>query len=171
MQKKLMIQKMERGFTLIELMIVVAIIGILAAIAIPAYQDYTMRAQITEAFNLVNGSKQAWLDNLQGADCPNNKDAPTAGAPNPLPVYTDYNGKYVASILFGGKLKVATDGSMTGCTADVTFNATAPGPLVASKVIRFNVIATGTTMRFDCKTSTSDKTTTVVDKLLPKTCS
>ncbi len=50
-------KKLQQGFTLIELMIVVAIIGILAAIAIPAYQDYTIRAQVTEGMNLASAVK------------------------------------------------------------------------------------------------------------------
>lgn len=52
----------QKGFTLIELMIVVAIIGILAAIAIPAYQDYTIRAQVTEGATLAGGVKAAMAD-------------------------------------------------------------------------------------------------------------
>jgi type IV pilus assembly protein PilA len=58
-------RKHQKGFTLIELMIVVAIIGILAAIAIPAYQDYTIRAQVSEAMSLTSGTRTAVSEFLQ----------------------------------------------------------------------------------------------------------
>jgi len=60
------IQAAQKGFTLIELMIVVAIIGILAAVALPAYQDYTIRARVTEGLNLGSGMKPTVAENIAG---------------------------------------------------------------------------------------------------------
>jgi len=56
-------RSLQKGFTLIELMIVVAIIGILAAVALPAYQDYTVRARVTEGLALASGAKTAVAEN------------------------------------------------------------------------------------------------------------
>jgi type IV pilus assembly protein PilA len=63
-----MSKKVQQGFTLIELMIVVAIIGILAAIAIPAYQDYTIRAKVTEGIGLADAAKTAVSEAYQSGD-------------------------------------------------------------------------------------------------------
>jgi type IV pilus assembly protein PilA len=86
--------KLQKGFTLIELMIVVAIIGILAAIAIPAYQDYTIRAQVSEGMNLAAAAKAAVAETFL-----NRGVAPaTRTAAGMSPTLTDTNGKYVASV-------------------------------------------------------------------------
>lgn len=57
------LQKLQKGFTLIELMITVAIVGILAAVALPAYQNYTIRAQVSEGFTLSGGVQTAVAEN------------------------------------------------------------------------------------------------------------
>ncbi|MCP4001838.1 MAG: prepilin-type N-terminal cleavage/methylation domain-containing protein [Gammaproteobacteria bacterium] len=85
---------LQKGFTLIELMIVVAIIGILAAIAIPAYQDYTIRAQVSEGLTLAAAAKAAVAESyLSTGAAPSNR--AQAGMSNNA---TDTYGKYVSGI-------------------------------------------------------------------------
>ncbi|MBK7250618.1 MAG: pilin [Gammaproteobacteria bacterium] len=83
----------QKGFTLIELMIVVAIIGILAAIAIPAYQDYTIRSQVTEGLNLASDLK-AGIAEFRA----NRGTWPTAITDLGIGAVTDKSGKYVTQI-------------------------------------------------------------------------
>ena len=88
--------KKQQGFTLIELMIVVAIIGILAAIAIPAYQDYTIRAQVSEGLNLSGGAKAAVTEYFQDQGTfPNTNNL--AG----LEAAANIAGKYVSQVAVG----------------------------------------------------------------------
>jgi type IV pilus assembly protein PilA len=88
----------QKGFTLIELMIVVAIIGILAAIAIPAYQDYTIRSQVTEGLNLAGAVKAAVAESYadRGVWPADNEAAGIMLADNSGPATP--SGKYVTGI-------------------------------------------------------------------------
>jgi type IV pilus assembly protein PilA len=95
-----------KGFTLIELMIVVAIIGILAAIAIPAYQDYTIRAQVTEGISMAGNAKVPVVDAfLQRGRPP--VDRTSAGLTANI---TDTRGKYVQSVEIDNGTVIVTMG-------------------------------------------------------------
>lgn len=96
-------KNMQKGFTLIELMIVVAIIGILAAIALPAYQDYTARSQMSEAMTLASGAKGSVTEFYSDTG-----QWPSNNASAGLAADTQIQGNYVEKVAVAGGVITAT---------------------------------------------------------------
>jgi type IV pilus assembly protein PilA len=97
--------KKQQGFTLIELMMVVAIIGILAAIAIPAYQDHTIRMQVSEGLNLSDGAKAAVTEFYQDQGA-----FPADNATAGIEAATNITGKYVTGVAVAAGVITVTYG-------------------------------------------------------------
>jgi type IV pilus assembly protein PilA len=144
----------QKGFTLIELMIVVAIIGILAAIAIPAYQDYIARAQMSEAMVLADGLKTSISETYaQDGSCPANGTSGIAAA-------IAINGNYVTSVTTGGP-----GGANGGCTVTVLMNSTSTSTGIKGKnlILTMATSAAGGSNIWTC-------TSSALQKYVPKAC-
>jgi type IV pilus assembly protein PilA len=123
-----------KGFTLIELMIVVAIVGILAATALPAYQDYTIRAKVVEGLNLASAAKLAIADYYETTG-----GWPVDNATVGLPAPTEISSKFVKSvtvthgfisILYGNTGTLGGTPRMDGKTITLTANFTNSGSIL-----------------------------------------
>ena len=107
-------KKMQKGFTLIELMIVVAIIAILAAIALPAYQDYVARSQVSEAASLASGARTAVAEQYANKGAFTDIDNDSAGLSDAASI----TGKYVDNVEVAGGVITATMGNDASAKVD-----------------------------------------------------
>jgi len=139
----------QKGFTLIELMIVIAIIGILAAIALPAYQDYTKRARVGEAMTLAAGAKTAVTEYYSS-----NNSWPADNATAGLAAKGDIKGKSVKSVeVKNGKIEVIVDTNVETVTT--------------ANILMLSPTATAGAVIWDCKPGAG---TTLNTKYLPSEC-
>lgn len=107
-------RRAQAGFTLIELMIVVAIIGILAAVALPAYQDYVARSQLTEGLTLASGQKAAVAETWS-----NTGTAPTNNAEAGVAAAANITGKYVDNVAVGANGVITATMKATGVSQGI----------------------------------------------------
>jgi type IV pilus assembly protein PilA len=135
-----MLKQVQKGFTLIELMIVVAIIGILAAVALPAYQDYTVRARVTEGLSMAASAKTAVAENAQSGSL-------TYSSGWTAPSAT----KNVASLAVGtsGIITVTTTAAAGGGTLIITPNNA--GVALATEVASTPIPPIAGSMSWRCK--------------------
>ena len=119
--------KQQKGFTLIELMIVIAIIGILAAIAIPAYQDYTVRSKVSEGLNLAGAAKLAVSEVYDSLGT-----MPATQASYGLPQAGSISGTYVSSVGVANGLITITYTAAVGGTPSQAGNVITVQPNTSS---------------------------------------